>query len=133
MIYELRTYTLKPGMQPTVAKNAGTVGRDIRGDDYGKLEGYWMTEIGPLLELSEVDEIGIGIEHELNHETHGSKSDDSHDEDGKGGAAFHDRTFLRFPSAREKPAGQLDGILPTFVRKFARRLPTSIPFFWNQP
>ena len=22
--------------------------RDIRKDDYGKLEGYWMTEIGPL-------------------------------------------------------------------------------------
>jgi hypothetical protein len=24
------------------------VSRDIRKDDYGKLEGYWMTEIGPL-------------------------------------------------------------------------------------
>jgi hypothetical protein len=24
------------------------VSRDIRGDDYGKLEGYWTTEIGPL-------------------------------------------------------------------------------------
>ncbi|XIA63929.1 NIPSNAP family protein [Bradyrhizobium sp. TZ2] len=22
--------------------------RDIRKDDYGKLEGYWLTEIGPL-------------------------------------------------------------------------------------
>ena len=48
MIYELRTYTLKPGAAPAVAKNAGTIARDIRGDDYGKLEGYWMTEIGPL-------------------------------------------------------------------------------------
>ncbi len=48
MIYELRTYTLKPGTAPVVAKNAGTVARDIRGDDYGKLEGYWLTEIGPL-------------------------------------------------------------------------------------
>lgn len=48
MIYELRTYTLRPGTAPLVAKNAGTIGRDIRGDDYGKLEGYWMTEIGPL-------------------------------------------------------------------------------------
>jgi len=24
------------------------VSRDVRGDNYGKLEGYWMTEIGPL-------------------------------------------------------------------------------------
>ena len=48
MIYELRTYTLRAGAGPTVAKNAGGVGRAIRGDDYGKLEGYWLTEIGPL-------------------------------------------------------------------------------------
>lgn len=48
MIYELRTYTVKPGAAPTAAKNAGTLGREIRGDDYGKLEGYWLTEIGPL-------------------------------------------------------------------------------------
>ena len=48
MIYELRTYTLKAGTAPEAAKNAGTVGREIRGDAYGKLEGYWMTEIGPL-------------------------------------------------------------------------------------
>ena len=48
MIYELRTYTLKQGSVPEVAKNSGTVGRDIRKDDYGKLEGYWVTEIGPL-------------------------------------------------------------------------------------
>src|SRR5262245_14049447 len=48
MIYELRTYTLKQGSVPEVAKNSGAVGRDIRKDDYGKLEGYWITEIGPL-------------------------------------------------------------------------------------
>jgi NIPSNAP len=48
MIYELRTYTLKQGTVPDVAKAAGTVGREIRKDDYGKLEGYWQTEIGPL-------------------------------------------------------------------------------------
>lgn len=48
MIYELRTYTLRPGMQPVVAKNAGSVARDIRGDNYGKLEGYWLTEHGAL-------------------------------------------------------------------------------------
>ena len=48
MIYELRTYTVKPGTAPLVAKNSGTVARDIRGDNYGKLEGYWLTEVGPL-------------------------------------------------------------------------------------
>ena len=48
MIYELRTYTMKPGMAPKAAAHSGEVGRDVRGDDYGKLEGYWMTEVGPL-------------------------------------------------------------------------------------
>ena len=48
MIYELRTYTLKHRMLPDVVKAASTVSLDIRRDNYGKLEGYWQTEIGPL-------------------------------------------------------------------------------------
>jgi hypothetical protein len=48
MIYELRTYTVKPGALGDMIKAASTVSRDIRGNDYGKLEGYWSTEIGPL-------------------------------------------------------------------------------------
>jgi len=48
MIYELRTYTLKQGSVPEVVKAASTVSRSVRGDEYGKLEGYWTTEIGPL-------------------------------------------------------------------------------------
>jgi hypothetical protein len=48
MIYELRTYTVKPGTIGDMVKAASTVSRDIRGDNYGKLEGYWSTEIGPL-------------------------------------------------------------------------------------
>jgi hypothetical protein len=48
MIYELRTYTLRPGTLADMVKAASTVSRDIRGDNYGKLEGYWSTEIGPL-------------------------------------------------------------------------------------
>jgi hypothetical protein len=48
MIYELRTYTLKQGTLPDVVKAASTVSLDIRKDDYGKLEGYWQSEIGPL-------------------------------------------------------------------------------------
>ena len=46
MIYELRTYTLKHGSTANVAKAAGEVGRAVRGDNFGKLEGYWVTEIG---------------------------------------------------------------------------------------
>ncbi|MEM7407565.1 MAG: NIPSNAP family protein [Pseudomonadota bacterium] len=48
MIYELRTYTLKPGTQAAVADNSADLGRDIRGNNYGHLEGYWVTEIGAL-------------------------------------------------------------------------------------
>lgn len=48
MLYEMRTYTLKPGTLGDMVKAASTVSRDVRGDNYGKLEGYWFTEIGPL-------------------------------------------------------------------------------------
>ena len=48
MLYELRTYTCKQGTVADVAKAASTISLDIRKDDYGKLEGYWITEIGPL-------------------------------------------------------------------------------------
>ena len=48
MIYELRTYTLKAGSIPAMLKANEDIGRPVRGDDYGKLEGYWFTDIGPL-------------------------------------------------------------------------------------
>ena len=48
MIYELRTYTVRPGTLGDMIKAASTVSHDIRKNDYGKLEGYWSTEIGPL-------------------------------------------------------------------------------------
>ncbi len=48
MLYELRTYTVKPGGLGDMVKAASTVSTEIRGNDYGKLEGYWATEIGPL-------------------------------------------------------------------------------------
>jgi NIPSNAP protein len=48
MIYELRTYTVKPGTVGDMVKAASTVSKDIRGNNFGKLEGYWSTEIGPL-------------------------------------------------------------------------------------
>ena len=46
MIYELRTYTLQPGKQGEYLKLNAEIGRKIRGDKYGKLEGYWSTEFG---------------------------------------------------------------------------------------
>lgn len=48
MIHELRTYTTKPGQAMVHVNNSGTLGREIRGDNYGKLVGHWMTDIGPL-------------------------------------------------------------------------------------
>src|SRR5262245_57926789 len=48
MIYELRTYTVRTGTLGDMVKAASTVSREVRGDDYGKLEGYWSTDIGPL-------------------------------------------------------------------------------------
>jgi len=48
MIYELRTYTLMPGKQAEYLKLNQEVGRSIRGDKYGKLEGSWTTEFGLL-------------------------------------------------------------------------------------
>lgn len=54
MIYELRTYTLVPGKQAEYVKMASEVGRKIRGDKYGKLEGYWSTEFGTLNQVVHV-------------------------------------------------------------------------------
>jgi hypothetical protein len=48
MIHELRIYTVRQGSLPEMIKNSATISRDIRGDNYGKLEGYWFTDIGPL-------------------------------------------------------------------------------------
>ncbi len=48
MIYELRTYTLVAGTQPEYLRLHKEIGRPIRGDKYGKLEGAWTTEIGTL-------------------------------------------------------------------------------------
>src|ERR1700758_2934279 len=48
MIYELRTYTLMPGKQAEYLNRSGEVGRPVRGDHHGKLEGFWTTEFGTL-------------------------------------------------------------------------------------
>jgi hypothetical protein len=48
MIYELRTYTLKPGTLPEFLRLSAEIGRPIRGDRYGTLVGSWSTELGGL-------------------------------------------------------------------------------------
>jgi hypothetical protein len=48
VIHELRTYAIKPGRLAEYIEHSGTVGRPIRGDRYGKLVGYWSTELGAL-------------------------------------------------------------------------------------
>jgi NIPSNAP len=44
MIYELRTYTLATGTTGKYLQLSRDVGREIRGDRYGKLEGAWASE-----------------------------------------------------------------------------------------
>ena len=48
MIYELRTYTLKPGTQPDYLRANKEIGREVRGDRFGTLIGAWTTETGGL-------------------------------------------------------------------------------------
>lgn len=48
MIHELRIYTLWPGKVPAFFKLVEDMAIPVRGDDYGKLEGYWFTEFGTL-------------------------------------------------------------------------------------
>lgn len=48
MIHELRTYAIQPGRLREYVEKAGSVGRPIRGDRFGKLLGYWSTELGML-------------------------------------------------------------------------------------
>jgi hypothetical protein len=48
MIYELRTYTFHNGKLPAYLDFAATVGRPVRGQDYGRNHGYWTAEFGTL-------------------------------------------------------------------------------------
>lgn len=48
MIHEMRTYTFHPGKLPEYLKAAETIGRPVRGNDYGVNHGYWTTEFGAL-------------------------------------------------------------------------------------
>ena len=48
MIHELRRYQIKPGKLADYVEKSGSIGRVVRGDRFGKLLGYWSTELGPL-------------------------------------------------------------------------------------
>jgi hypothetical protein len=48
MLYEMRTYTTLVGGVGVLLEANEKIGRPIRGDNYGVLEGYWSTEIGGL-------------------------------------------------------------------------------------
>jgi hypothetical protein len=54
MIYELRTSIVKQRSLAEVVKAVSTASLDIRKDNYGKLEGCWQTEIGPLNQVLEL-------------------------------------------------------------------------------
>jgi len=51
MIHELRIYTLRPGKMAEYQNAARTIGRPVRGNDYGVNHGYWTTEFGPLNQI----------------------------------------------------------------------------------
>ena len=52
MIYEIRTYTLKPGMVPEMEKRvADALPNRLK---LSKLAGFWHTEIGPLNQVVDV-------------------------------------------------------------------------------
>lgn len=51
MIHELRTYTLYPGKLNTYLELSRTIGRPVRGQNYGENLGYWTSEIGSLNQI----------------------------------------------------------------------------------
>jgi NIPSNAP len=53
MVYELRISTVKQRSLAEFVKAAG-MSLAVRKDNYGKLEGYWQTEIGPLNQVIEL-------------------------------------------------------------------------------
>lgn len=48
MLYEMRVYEVPPGQGPAFVKLVQDVGHPIRGDRYGRMEGYWQAELGAL-------------------------------------------------------------------------------------
>jgi hypothetical protein len=48
MIFEMRTYTFHPGSLPRYLHLAETLGRPVRGNDYGLCHGYWIVDAGHL-------------------------------------------------------------------------------------
>lgn len=51
MIYDLRTDTIRPGKLGQYVERTRSAGRPIRGDRFGRLLGYWTTDLGPLSQV----------------------------------------------------------------------------------
>ncbi|MBV9734861.1 MAG: NIPSNAP family protein [Acidisphaera sp.] len=51
MIYEMRTYRLKPGAAPAYLKLVGEEGIAVQRSHLGQLAGYFASDIGPLNEI----------------------------------------------------------------------------------
>lgn len=65
MIHELRIYTVHAGKVPAFLKLAEERAMPIRGENYGRLVGYWFTDIGPLnqiFHLWEYDDLNSRME-----------------------------------------------------------------------
>jgi hypothetical protein len=50
VIYELRIYTMRPGIQAKYLDVVGNIGMRIRGNNFGRLVGAWTSDIGQLNE-----------------------------------------------------------------------------------
>jgi len=50
VLYELRIYTIRPGIQAKYLDIVGNIGMRIRGNAYGRLVGAWTSDIGQLNE-----------------------------------------------------------------------------------
>ena len=46
MIYELRIYTIRPGIMAKYLDIVGNIGMRIRGNNFGRLVGSWTADIG---------------------------------------------------------------------------------------
>ena len=102
MIYELDTLTCRPGAHLVLARLEANVGRRIRGDQFGKLVGCWLTEHGTLNRMLQL----------WSYESHGERARLS-------AALFRDDLWKRDFLA---PAEEL------LVRRQARILNPFLPF-----
>lgn len=54
MIVEIRTYTIQPGKMPAYLKLVETLGLPLQRKHLQKLVGYFVSEVGPLNEVTQI-------------------------------------------------------------------------------